>query len=87
MWFSGFTGGGGNIQRVTLPGQTEPTLVQLWTKNRLTMNGLIEYRTVVKEKYHFRYALNVDNVLDDQHRYGYLYGAGRSVRFSVGADF
>lgn len=87
MWFSGFSGGGGNIDRVNVPGLTEPVLVQLWTKRRITLNALVEYRIVYKEKYHVRYALNVDNVLDDQHRYGYIYAPGRSAKFSVGVDF
>jgi|GEM_PF-373013 len=87
MWFSGFSGGGGNIDRVTVPGMAEPVLVQLWTKRRITMNALIEYRTVFKEKYHVRYAINVDNLLDDQHRYGYIYAPGRSAKFTMGVDF
>ena len=87
MWFSGFSGGGGNIDRVTVPGQTEPVLVQLWTKSRLTVNAMIDYRTVIAGKYHTRYALNVDNVLDDQHRYGYIYAPGRSLKFSASIDF
>lgn len=87
LWFTGFTGGGGNISRVTLPGETEPTLVQLWTKRQLTLSGLVEYRMVLKEKYHVRYALNVENLLDNQKRYGQVFAPGRSLRFTVGMDF
>ncbi|HEU5080586.1 MAG TPA: TonB-dependent receptor [Opitutaceae bacterium] len=87
MWFTGFAGGGGNIQRVTLPGDPEPVLVQLWTKRQLTVNAMIDYKAVYMDRYHVRYAFNISNLLDDQHRYGYVYGTGRSMKFSVGVDF
>jgi hypothetical protein len=51
------------------------------------VNALVEYRTVINDKYHMRYALNIDNVLDDQGRYGLVYGAGSSYKLSVGMNF
>jgi hypothetical protein len=53
----------------------------------VTVNLLLEYRTKFFDKYATRFALNVDNLLDDQGRYGQIYALGSSYKFSVGVDF
>lgn len=86
QWFTGFSGGGGNITGVD-DGDGGRELVQLWTDDRLTVNLLLEYRTRLLDKYSTRFALNVDNLLDDQGRYGQIYAPGATYKFSVGVDF
>jgi len=86
LWYTGFTGGGGNVERL-FDANNKPTLVQLWTKTRTTVNAMVEYRTKLANKYNSRFALNVDNLLDDQSRYGQIYAPGASYKFSVGLDF
>ena len=86
QWFTGFSGGGGNITGID-DGNGGRKLVQLWTKSKLTLNLLLEYRMKIANKYSTRFALNVDNLLDDQHRYGQVYAAGSAYKFSVGVDF
>ena len=89
LWFSGFGGGGGNI--VIVDGSTDGAdpnnLVKFYTKERYSVNLLVEYRTRVADKYNVRVALNADNLLDDQGRYGLVYGSGSSYRLSLGVDF
>lgn len=88
MWFTGFTGGGGNVTQVFPDGTSQPpVLVQLWTKPRTTINGFAEYRVKLNDKYNARFALNVDNLMDDQSRYGQIYARGASYKFSAGVDF
>jgi iron complex outermembrane receptor protein len=84
LFYSGFMGGGGNV---TLAADGSRRLVKYYTGDRYTVNALVEYRTVINDKYHMRYALNIDNVLDDQGRYGLVYGAGSSYKLSVGMNF
>lgn len=87
-WFTGFTGGGGNITQVFPDGTSAaPVLVKLWTKPQTTVNAFVEYRTKINNKYNARFALNVDNVLNDQHRYGQIYANGVSYKFSTGLEF
>jgi iron complex outermembrane recepter protein len=86
QWFTGFSGGGGNI--TTVEGASgERELVQLWTKDRLTINAFAQYQTRINDRYNARFALNVDNLLDDQKRYGEIFAPGASYRFTVGIDF
>jgi iron complex outermembrane receptor protein len=89
QWFSGFTGGGGNI--ATLPGTTDssdPTrLVKFYTKPQTTVNAMVSYTTRLADKYEWRVSLNVDNLLDDQSRYGLVYAPGMSARFSSSIRF
>lgn len=89
LWFNGFTGGGGNI--ALLPGTTDasdPTrLVTFYTKPRYTVNAMVAYRTRLADKYDWRISLNVDNVLDDQSRYGLVYANGMSARLSSNISF
>lgn len=89
LWFTGFTGGGGNVTQVFPNGDTTqtPTLVKLWTPTRTSISLLLEYRTKIANKYGTRFALNIDNLLDDQHRYGQIYAPGTSFKFSAGLDF
>ena len=86
QWFTGFSGGGGNITGVD-DGNGGRKLVQLWTPSRLTLNLLLEYRTKFFDKYNTGFAFNVDNHLDNQHRYGEIYAPGASYKFSVRVNF
>jgi len=88
LWFTGFTGGGGNVTQLFPNGTSEPpVLVKLWTPTRTTINAFAEYRIKINDKYQTRFALNVDNLLNDQHRYGQIYARGAAYKFSVGVDF
>ncbi len=88
LWFTGFTGGGGNVTQVFPNGTSQPpVLVKLWTKPRTTINAFAEYRFKIDDKYNTRIALNVDNLLDDQHVYGQIYARGAAYKFSLGVDF
>lgn len=82
MWYSGFMGDG-NASYVA----STRTLVQYFTETRTTVNAMLEYKTRFAERYDTRFALNVDNLFDDEDIYGLVYAPGRSVRFSVGVDF
>ncbi|HEX2099903.1 MAG TPA: hypothetical protein VHF69_04540, partial [Candidatus Synoicihabitans sp.] len=86
LWFTGFSGGGGNITGV-VNDEGVPELVQLWTDDRLTINAFAEYRTRLMGKYNTRFAFNVDNLLNDQGRYGEIFAGGISYRFTVRLDF
>lgn len=89
LWFSGFSGGGGNVALISgsTDGADPDNLVKFYTKDRYSFNALIEYRTRIADKYNLRLALNADNFLDDQGRYGLVYAPGASYRFSAGLDF
>jgi hypothetical protein len=63
-----------------------PKPLKLYTDEQYTFSGMIEYRTQFG-KYDTRFALNVDNLLNDKKLYGYLYAPGRSYRFSVSTQF
>jgi iron complex outermembrane recepter protein len=83
MWFTGFTGGGANSAYVT----NTRTLIQYWTDPRTTINCMVEYKTRILDKYDLRFAINVDNIMDDKKAYGLVYADGRSWRFSTSVDF
>lgn len=83
MWFTGFSGGGGNV---TYEDGTRE-LVKLYTKERYRVNAFVEYKTKLQNKYPARFALNVDNLLDDQDLYGLVYAPGISARFSARFEF
>ena len=81
-WYSGFLGDG-NATYVASTRQ----LVQYWTDERLTVNAMVEYQTTFKDKYDVRFALNIDNLMDDKDLYGLLYAPGRSYKFSCSVNF
>ncbi|BET66449.1 hypothetical protein ASA1KI_13670 [Opitutales bacterium ASA1] len=60
---------------------------QLYTKSRTRLSALVEYQTVLRDRYRARFALNVDNLADDTDRYGYIYAPGRTWRLSTSIDF
>jgi iron complex outermembrane recepter protein len=84
LWFTGFTGG--NLVGI-VDADGVPQLVQLWTKDRYSLSAYAEYRTRLMDKYNARFAFNVDNLLDDQSRYGEVFAPGASYRFSMSVDF
>jgi len=76
----------------TVSGQFDPESFrvvadQLYTKARTRLSALVEYHTIVRDRYRVRVALNVDNLLDDTDRYGYVYAPGRTWKFSTGVEF
>jgi len=81
-WYSGFLGDG-NVSYVS----SSKTLVQYWTDPRTTVNFMIEYTTTLFDDYNTRFALNIDNVFDDQNLYGLVYADGRAFKFSCSVDF
>jgi hypothetical protein len=48
---------------------------------------MLEYTHVFNERYHARFALNIDNLMDDQSRYGYIYAPGRSFKLTSSVRF
>jgi outer membrane receptor protein involved in Fe transport len=83
-WFTGFSGG--QVIR-SYDAAQQPTLVTLYTKTRTTINAFAEYRMKLNEKVNARFALNVDNLLDDQSRYGEIFAPGVSYKFSATFEF
>lgn len=82
-WFTGFSGGGGNV---TYADGTR-TLLKLTTKERYTFNAMMEYNFRLANKYQTRIALNVDNILNDTDVYGLVYAPGTTAKLSVSAKF
>lgn len=60
---------------------------QLYTPSRVRYSLLLEYSTRFMQRYQLRVALNVDNLLNDKDRYGYIYAPGRSWRLSTAVEF
>ena len=58
----------------------------LATQPRWTVNVFARYEFKV-EKHDSYVQVNVDNVLNDQHRYGLLWAPGVSFRASLGTSF
>jgi iron complex outermembrane receptor protein len=83
LWFSGFSGGGSNFTLVS--GTRE--LLKLYTKERYTFNAMLEYSTKISNRYDFRVALNVDNVLDDKDLYGLVYAQGLTAKINASIRF
>lgn len=50
------------------------------------MESLLSYSMKIR-KQDWKFSLNVFNLLDNQKRYGDIYQAPRSMRFSVGVTF
>ncbi|HYD83004.1 MAG TPA: TonB-dependent receptor plug domain-containing protein, partial [Opitutus sp.] len=71
---------------VVLGDDGRPKPLKLYTDEQYSFSGMVEYRTNFG-KYETRFALNVDNLLNDKKLYGYLYAPGRSYRFSVSTNF
>ncbi len=81
-WYTGFAGG-----NIALKADGSGELVEYWTNERITLNGMVSYETRIQDKYSLRVALNVDNMTDDTKAYGYVYAPGISYRFSASIDF
>lgn len=77
---SGYTHGGGRIKG------DGGTPVVLYTDEQKTVDMFARYEFKWKKRPVY-VQLNVDNVLDDQGLYGYLYAPGRSMYFRLGAEF
>jgi hypothetical protein len=77
----------------TVSGELDPTTLtvkadQLYTKSRTTINMVFDYETkLFKGRYDARFALNIDNVLNDRDQYGYIYAPGVTWRFSTSIGF
>ncbi|HVU34435.1 MAG TPA: TonB-dependent receptor plug domain-containing protein [Opitutaceae bacterium] len=77
---SGYTAGGGRILG------SDGTPVVLYTPKETAVDLFARYE--FKRAGHPMYAqLNVNNLLNDQHRYGNLYAPGRTIYFRVGSEF
>jgi outer membrane receptor for ferric coprogen and ferric-rhodotorulic acid len=86
MWFNGFSNG--NTSTYSYSDDTSVLyLQQKWTKERFTVNAMVDYTTTFADKYTMRYALNVDNVLNDKDEYGNIYANGLQAKISVSLDF
>ncbi|MBN1403681.1 MAG: TonB-dependent receptor [Opitutales bacterium] len=85
MWFTGFTSSGNVCTYTDLAGNE--VLIEKWTDERVTINGMIEYTTRLQDKYDLRVALNVDNISDDKSVYGNIYASGMSWKLSASIDF
>ena len=81
-WYSGFNGDG----NATYVSSTRE-LVQYWTDERFTVNAMVEYKTRFNDKFDTRFALNIDNLMDDKDIYGLIYAPGRTFKFSCTVDF
>lgn len=81
---TGFTVDGTAIVALDENGRPKP--LKRYTDEQYAFSALVEYRTKFG-KYETRFALNVENLLNDKKLYGYLYAPGRSYRFSVGTRF
>lgn len=77
---SGYTAGGSRIIG------SNGTPVVLYTPKETTVDVFARYE--FRRDGHPMYVqLNIDNLLDDQHRYGNLYAPGRTAYFRVGTEF
>jgi outer membrane receptor protein involved in Fe transport len=83
-YVTGFTIDGTAINTTDAQGKPQP--LKLLTSVQYTFSGMVEY-TRQFGKYETRFALNVNNILDDKKIYGYLYAPGRSYRFTVSTKF
>jgi iron complex outermembrane recepter protein len=83
-YVTGFTIDGTGVNTKDENGRPKP--LKLYTNEQYTVSALLEYRTKIGD-YNTRFALNVNNLLDDTKLYGYLYAPGRSYRLSVSTDF
>jgi len=77
----------------TVSGTIDPTTLkvqadQIYTKPRTTVNMVLDYETnLFKSRYPTRFALNIDNLLNDRKQYGYIYAPGISWRFTTSVKF
>lgn len=78
---SGFTHGGD-----ALKDEAGVPLI-LYTDPRWSVNMFARYEFKLDHERNAYVQLNVDNVLDDQHRYGFLYAPGRTFNFGMGVSF
>ena len=77
----------------TVSGTVDPNTLtvkadQLYTRSRTTVNLVLDYEMkLFKARYPTRFALNVDNLLDDRKQYGYIYAPGMTWRFTTTVEF
>lgn len=83
-YVTGYTIDGTTINVRDANGKVTP--LKLYTSEQVTFSGMIKYQRKFG-KYETRFALNVDNILDDKKLYGYLYAPGRSYKFNVSTEF
>lgn len=84
QYFSGFAVDG-TANAVTVNGRQ--VFTQFTTKERYTVDLLLDYSTRWKDKYDVRFALNVNNLLDDQGRYGFVFAPGLVAKFTSSISF
>lgn len=80
---SAFTSSGQRKQNESESGET----IRAFTKERLTLNGMVKYEWMMGTRVDAFAQLNVDNFLNDRAQYGLVYAPGRSWRLSVGISF
>jgi iron complex outermembrane receptor protein len=81
LYFNGITHGAGQLE-TNAAGQP----FNVWTPSELTLNGMIKYE--FKRGGHDQYVqLNVDNVLNDQRLYGFIYKAPINAKLTYGFAF
>jgi iron complex outermembrane recepter protein len=83
-YVTGFTIDGTAVNTTDANGKPIP--LKLFTAEQYTVSAMVEYNRQFG-RYHTRFALNVNNILDDKKLYGYLYASGRSYRFTVSTSF
>jgi outer membrane receptor protein involved in Fe transport len=59
----------------------------LTTKSRLTLSAMVEYTYKLGDKREVALRFNVDNLLDDQQRYGLIYAPGATYKLSARVSF
>jgi outer membrane receptor protein involved in Fe transport len=85
QWFSGYEPSGNAVTYTGANGQL--VLAQYWTKTQTTVNLVVDYKIRIADKYNLRCAFNVDNLLDDQRKYGFVYAPGAAYRFTTSLSF
>lgn len=59
----------------------------LSTKSRLSLSAMVEYTYKLTSKREVALRFNIDNLLDDQKRYGLVYADGASYKLSARVSF
>lgn len=83
-YVTGFTIDGTAINTKDEAGKPVP--LKLYTSDQYMLSAMVEYSREFGRA-HTRFALNVNNLLDDKKLYGYLYAPGLSYRFTVSTSF
>jgi outer membrane receptor protein involved in Fe transport len=85
QWYSGFNTDGTAITLTDPNGKKVP--VQYMTEPQQVWNLMIAYQRRLADKYQFRVALNVNNVLDDTDLYGLVFARGRKWSINSSLSF